>query len=544
MQPVTHGAPWKGKGFYEVKQFFCLLTALAVLLSAGCASQPQPPQETAVSSAESSLNVRYDPSCYGSGWLDTAVTAFEELNPGVKVSLVPDSAITATVAQAFSTSGAVPDVLLMPPTNWQAYAQKGWLADLSHLLTQNVDGQTLGERLQPDLRGFGRYGRGNYVLPLCDGVSGFLYNASMFARYGWAVPSTMKDLLALLPEIKAKGIAPFTWAGKEQNAWSGVVDSWWEQLSGAKGISTFLAMKSAAVYSDAARLKALELYQTIVTNETNCIGMPQSLDTEGSLEQLIGGRAAMMPGESWMVPLYHSLMGQDVVIRLARAPAPDGAALPRAYDATSGAFVCVPAHAKNPELAKSFVLCLSKNSVSTAFFEKTATPSAFNGLPDSALLEQAAAQSRAATAASLAASGLANVSSADVSSAQAAASSTIAAAGAWADPFAQSVYELVTSSVPLRLYSQSPVYYNSLLNWPGSGEPFNDIYFGTHTAQQIFTEDAAYAKQNWSAAGRVDSALTPPKPISSAVSGTDSSDVSGISGVPQTASSAAPTVQP
>lgn len=506
-----------------------LAVLAAVCLLAGCARQPGATGEIKADSfADNTLIVRYDPSKYGDTWLKQAVAAFQQENPQAKVELTADQNIAATMAQALPTGRGLPDVALMPATNWQAYAEKGWLLKLDDLCETNVDGKTLQQRIVPGLAPFGQHQGSTWVLPLADSVSGLLYNAGMFVQNGWQPPATAQELLALLPQVKAKGIAPFSWAGKDQSFWSGAVNSWWGQLDGSAGIGAFLQMQSPAVYRSPGRLGALKLYEAIVTNSTNSVEKPESLDEEAAVEALFRGKAAMMPGQSWMLKRYKSILPGGVKIKMMRFPAPEGATAPNVEDATGGDFICIPAKATNTGLAKSFVLFLCKDSMSTLFYEETGTPSAFNGMPAETALQASSALSAASAAAQSAAAAQSTAAATAAQkpgvSAAHPASSAPSAAGEWDDPFAQSVYEIYTTSTLIRMYSQSPVYYNTFLSWPGTGEPFNAIYFGDMTAQQAFDAAALYAEQNWNAAGNVGSTpsaqpVIPSAPSSQTVSG-------------------------
>lgn len=56
---------------------------------------------------------------------------------------------------------------------------------------------------------------GVFAVPYMANAAGVLYNGELFDRYGWQVPETWSDFMALCQEIQAAGIAPFTFGYKD-----------------------------------------------------------------------------------------------------------------------------------------------------------------------------------------------------------------------------------------------------------------------------------------------------------------------------------------
>lgn len=50
--------------------------------------------------------------------------------------------------------------------------------------------------------------KGTYALPYAANAAGILYNKDMFEEYGWEIPETWDEFLALCDEIEAEGIQP------------------------------------------------------------------------------------------------------------------------------------------------------------------------------------------------------------------------------------------------------------------------------------------------------------------------------------------------
>ncbi|MDR3644923.1 MAG: extracellular solute-binding protein [Clostridia bacterium] len=468
------------------KKLLVFILAPALLL-AGCNAHKSG-ETAAPSETVKTLAVRYDPSKYGEEWLKETAKAFEADNPQVRVKLTADTDILQTMAEALGSSSGLPDLALMPATNWQAYAKNGWLDDLTQLYAMNVDGETIQERIVPGLREYGRLGSSYYVLPWADGLSGIFYNADLFENNGWKVPATSSELQDLLPQIKAEGIAPFAWAGKEQNFWGGVVTAWWGQVEGSEGIASYLAMKNPEVYDQNGRYQALAFFEEIITNTTNSVENSQEMDTVAACEAFFRGKAAMMPGEAWMAAKYKSQIPQGFRMKIMTPPALGKAKTSALVDTMSGDFICIPARAAEKNLAESFAAYLARDTTSELFYRQTGVPSAFNGMPSEAFLRESAAASAAASG---------TASSGGASSAASSGTAT-----EWSDPFAQSVFELYTRSAKLYMFSSKACYYNQFLDWPGSGEPYMSIFFGERNAKEVFEDDYQYAVENWSKANQ------------------------------------------
>ena len=478
----------------------CLIAPLLAAAMLGACAKHGGKEQPGVSGAEpAKLTVRYDPTQYGGDWLQKTADAYMQKYGGSRVELIADEKIGETMAHAFSTGGDVPDIAILPQTNWQAYAARGWLADLTPLRDAQVEGKALRERLRPGFESFGVYDGKWRVLPLSDGVSGILYNEAVFSAHDWEPPQTQAELFRLLPLMREAGITPFVWPGKQAAAWNDVTLSWWAQSEGEPGVSTFLAMKDPSVYRQQGRLDALQSFESVVGEPENSRLMPEQLDSSSAFSSLCRGRAAMMPGASWMARRYRNLLQDTSQIRILRAPAPDNARDALADEAAAGDFLCIPAASQDQEAAKQFLLFLARDESTARFFSATDTPAAINGVPAASLDALArAAASQAASSSPGASAVSAGSKAAEGAGASSGASS--AAAGISIDGFTQSVLEQFTGSRRFVLLSKKPVYYNNLLDWPGTGMPFMQIYLGRLSAQEAFDQQAVYAIAHWSGA--------------------------------------------
>lgn len=56
---------------------------------------------------------------------------------------------------------------------------------------------------------------GVYAVPYMSNASGVLYNKDLFAEYGWSIPTTWDEFIALCEEIQAEGILPLYFGYKD-----------------------------------------------------------------------------------------------------------------------------------------------------------------------------------------------------------------------------------------------------------------------------------------------------------------------------------------
>ncbi len=76
------------------------------------------------------------------------------------------------------------------------------------------------------------------LAPQEGSIDGLYYNKDLFAQYGWKVPTTFDELLALVPQTKAQGIATLVTGGKDGRfAWMASA-----LLARAAGLKNFTAL--------------------------------------------------------------------------------------------------------------------------------------------------------------------------------------------------------------------------------------------------------------------------------------------------------------
>ncbi len=140
-----------------------------------------------------------------------------------------------------------------------------------------------------------------YGLPLTADAWVIYYNKKLFADAGVTVPTTIEDLLALVPKFKAKGIIPAVTDGKD--AWPLVItlDNIQQRISGDFSKPTGV-LSGKGHFTDPSFLQAATLLQKMVTS--GLFADDLMVSDYGASRNLFGqGKAAMYFMGTWELGL-------------------------------------------------------------------------------------------------------------------------------------------------------------------------------------------------------------------------------------------------
>lgn len=440
------------------KRITAMILVMAMLASLMSCNKATGTGSTSTSSTgeQTTLKISFFKGGLGEEWIKALATQFEKENAGVKVVLEGDPAITEKMGPRLESGSNLPDLAFVLQTGWQRWGLKGYLADLSGLYDTVVDNNlTLKQKLQPSDAKLGLIQGKYWVVPWTDGATGFVYNSKMFEQNGWAVPQTVNELYALLPKIKEKGIAPFAWGGKVIGYWDFIIRGWWAQYEGVAGIETYKAMAGPEVYAQEGRLKALEVFQKLIMDPTNSVTGSNGMDHIQSQMAFLQGKAAMIPNGGWLENEMKNSLPEGFVMKMMPLPTIDGAKDAKVNNTQAGDFVVVPAKAKNVELAKKFIMFMSRDDMLQLFTEKCGSVRPFQYDPSKA---------------------------------------------AGLTEFNKSVIDIWKTSKNIYFFSDNPIYYSKFYDWPAAGAPYAMIFAEDDTAQTAFDSNVTFAKQNWEAA--------------------------------------------
>jgi N-acetylglucosamine transport system substrate-binding protein len=250
-------------------------------------------------------------------------------------------------------AGDVPDVLNNSggyQIDFNGLVSQGALADLGDLLAApSLDDAKVPVRdtLLPGTVEVGSYDGKFLSLNYAYSAYGIWYSEKLFAERGWQYPRTWDQMIALCRQIKAAGIAPWTYPGVHARYMSWPILAAAGKLGGLDVLKAIDNLEPNAWKHEAVRAAADAFYQLVVDGfiQPGAEGM----DHIQSQTEWCRGNAAFISDGSWLENEQKAVTPAD--FRMAVAPVPSlttGDRLP--FEAIRGAgsepFV-VPAKAKN-----------------------------------------------------------------------------------------------------------------------------------------------------------------------------------------------------
>lgn len=433
-----------------IKKLVCILLSCAFIISTGAGCRKN--QDNSPKPENKVLTIEYNDSRYGSKWIEAIAKAYKAKRPDVTIKLKADPKIDQKSDSILEASQDVPDIMFLSNTNWEYWASKGYIENLTSLYNTVVDNNTtLLKKIKPDYLKHCEL-RGNYwIVPWDDGMAGFVYNEEMFAKNNWTVPSTMQEFNDLAAAIKATGIIPVAWSGSQIGDWNYAVETWWAQSEGRSGINDFLSMSSPEVYHQQGRLSALQTFADLVGDKTNSIDDAIEADDAKALSMFLDSKAAMMLGGSWF-KCQAGKIPDGVKLGFMQFPAVEEAKEPDLNVSAAGGFAVIPVMSGNKDLAKDFLIFMSTDKMLQLYTSITSTPRPFNY---------------------------------EVSNMNK------------LDDFDKEIINTWQSGNNMYFFSDSPLYYNVFSDWPESGAPLMQILMGKTTPQEAFDDNYNYVCDNW-----------------------------------------------
>lgn len=426
-----------------------LSVVLAVSVLTACHSE----QATVTPVNNNVLNITYNDSNYGSEWIKAITDKFKALNHDVTVNLKADSNIDKNAGTELEKPVVSSDIMFIANTNWQYWAKKGYLEEMSTLFKENnSEGKQISTLIKTDTLEACKYDKNYYVMPLNDAVPGFVYSASLFKKNNWKVPATMEELEKLLPEIKNNNLTAFAWGAKSIDMWDGIVKTWWLQNEGKAALKNYLKVGSPEVYKQEGRVKALTKFSELVVYPENSFPDVVTVDYKKALSSFLGGKSAFLVGGSWAEAVEKPNISSDFDMQLMKIPSIKGAKEADNSLKVLENIAVIPSHSEHKELAKKFLQFMCGDDMLKLFTEKTSAPRPFNYDADSIL----------------------NLTS-----------------------FGKSVLKIWNDPNTVYLNSQNPVYYSVFSDWPANGAPYLRIYYGMISPKDAVTENYNYVRDNW-----------------------------------------------
>ncbi|WP_027342238.1 N-acetylglucosamine/diacetylchitobiose ABC transporter substrate-binding protein [Hamadaea tsunoensis] len=224
------------------------------------------------------------------------------------------------------------------------------LAELSPLLdapSLDITGKKVRETLLPGAIETGTFDGKTYILNYAYTVYGLWHSTKLFTDKGWSVPKTWDDHIALCKNIKAAGIAPWTYPGKHPRYMSWPVISTAIKLAGPEVAMAIDNLEPNAWTSDAMKTAADAWYQ--IVKDKYILDGSAGLDHIQSETEWAKGKVAFVSCGSWLENEIKAVTPAG--FNMAVTPTPSlgsGDKLPfEAIRGTAGEPFIVPAKAKN-----------------------------------------------------------------------------------------------------------------------------------------------------------------------------------------------------
>ena len=315
-----------------MKKFLALMLSMLFFVAVlpGCGSRSQ------IEDTESNLIIEYYQAGYGdNGWL-ALEKEFEARNPGKTITLIPNSGLISSNAEAKLAAGpavTVVDLFFTGDLNIRSIIDKGpnvvrgydvALEDLSDIYDTQIDGVVYEDKMLDYYRDYNDYNGKYYSTNWATGPNGIAYRNDFFVQEGWEVPATTKELEELIVKMKDKDYVPFVWPGGT-GYWSYVTQAWWAQYAGEEEMESFYngydrneELSAKCFYTQAflETYKALEMCIGDVENSYTGSISASNYSAQNKM-WIANNKICMMPNGAW---LESEMGGSNNNIRMMKAP--------------------------------------------------------------------------------------------------------------------------------------------------------------------------------------------------------------------------------
>ncbi|MDZ5444025.1 N-acetylglucosamine/diacetylchitobiose ABC transporter substrate-binding protein [Micromonospora sp. 4G57] len=342
-----------------------LLATPAAGLLAGCATSGGDDKSDAgtykgTKSEQNPLGVKEDAPLevvifnggFGEEYAKAHEAMYKEKYPKAEIKHSATQEINKTLQPRF-VDGTPPDVVNNSGAGQidpNGLVSQNALADLGELLAApslDIPGKTVKDTLLPGAVEVGSYDGKFLVMNYTYTVYGIWHSTKLFTERNWQYAKTWDEHIALCKQIKAAGIAPWTYAGIHPRYMSWPLISTAIKLGGPSVALAIDNLEPNAWKSDAMKTAADAWYQ-IVKDKYILEGSP-GLDHKQSQTAWCQGKAAFISCGSWLESEQKDVTPAGFNMTVAPTPSlGSGDKLPfEAVRGTAGEPFIVPAKAKN-----------------------------------------------------------------------------------------------------------------------------------------------------------------------------------------------------
>ncbi len=311
---------------------------------------------------------------------------YKKAFPQATVKHVATQQIAQTLQPRFA-GGDVPDVIANSGTDLMdtgALQQEGQLQDLTELWdAPSVDdpSKKVRDTVAPGTVESGLIDGKPFLMNYVFSAYGLWYDSALFEKNSWIPPKTFEEFKALCEKIKAAGITPFAYAGKNASYYA-----YWMILISAAKIegNQFLididnlvdgVWKRDSIKQSAAAWAEIGKYM-----DKSFEGL---IHTEVQTRQN-QGKVALYPSGSWLENEQKSQTPKE--FKYALTPTPSVTAADKmpfeAIRAAAGEAYIVPAKAKNPKGGLAYLRIMLSKEGARGFTEKSGNITVVTGAAD------------------------------------------------------------------------------------------------------------------------------------------------------------------
>jgi N-acetylglucosamine transport system substrate-binding protein len=321
---------------------------------------------------------------FGEEYAKAHEAMYRERFPKATIKHSATQQISETLQPRF-VAGDPPDVVNNSggsQIDFNGLVSQGALADLGDLLAApSLDDPkvTVRDTLLPGIVDVGSYDGRFLSLNYAYSAYGIWYSEKLFTERGWEYPKTWDAMIALCREIKAAGIAPWTYQGKHARYMSWPILAAAAKLGGVDVLKAIDNLEPNAWKQDAVKAAADAYYQLAVDGfiQRGAEGM----DHVQAQTEWCRGKAAFISCGSWLENEQKAVTPPG--FRMAVAPTPSltaGDKLPfTAFRGTGSEPFVVPAKAKNARGGLEYLRVMLSKKAASDFTRKVSSLTCVTG---------------------------------------------------------------------------------------------------------------------------------------------------------------------
>jgi N-acetylglucosamine transport system substrate-binding protein len=256
------------------------------------------------------------------------------------------------------------------------------LSDLFDAPSWDDPSKKVRDTLIPGAIEQGSFGGTPFVLQPALTVYGIWYNKALFDEHGWQPPETWDEMLELCADIKAAGIAPWTYQGVHARYMSWPLMTMAAKLDGPEVLVAIDNLEEGAWNTEAIRESANALQQ--LKTKGYILDGTEGMDHIQSQNAWSEGKAAFVPCGSWLESEQADITPEGFEFAVMPEPllSKDAKMPKETLRAQAGEPYIVPAQAKNPRAALEYMRIMLSQEGAKGFTEEVSSLTVVEGTAD------------------------------------------------------------------------------------------------------------------------------------------------------------------